>query len=114
MSFWNTIKDVVESPITAVGGLVSGLASSFLGKQGKGDSDERNMINDQIKAYRDQTELTRQQLATTQAAQDVERRRIEQKQIRALRGTYRSAGLGAGLLGSAGGTGSDMNTKLGG
>ncbi len=101
MSFWTGLRDTIESPITAIAGVGTSLLSNFLPKnENNNNNDQNKMINDQIQAYKDQTALTRQQLDQTRAEQGVEKRRIEQKQIRALRGTYRSAGLGAGMLGT--------------
>jgi len=49
-------------------------------------------VNDQIKAYKEATEISRQQLEETKAQRDVEKRRVQEKQIRSLRGQYRPAG----------------------
>lgn len=67
-------------------------------------------INDQIKAYRTQTELSRQEVAAKKDEQVAEKRRIEEKQVRALRRNYRASG----FLGSASTTQPDMSSKLGG
>lgn len=62
---------------------------------GTPSSDEKRkqakMVQEQIKAYRDQTRLAEEQLRTAQAAKDAEKRRIDEKQIRALRSHYRPA-----------------------
>ena len=72
---------------------------------------QASMMNDQIKAYKDQSELTRNELNATRGAQDVEKRRIQEKQIRTLRRNYRPAGiLGAGNTSSE----ADVSSKLGG
>lgn len=113
MSFWTNLRDVAESPIKIAGGLASGLVSHFMPKEKQPDNSVQNkMISDQIQAYRDQTALTKQALDQTRASQDVEKRRIEQKQIRSLRGNYRAAGIGANMMGAP--STPDMNTKLGG
>lgn len=114
MSLWTTIRDVAESPFTIAGGVATGIASKLFGGGDSGNDDQRKLINDQIKAYQEQTALTRQQLDATRAQQDIEKRRVEQKQIRALRSNYRSAGLGAGLLGGSTTATPDMDSKLGG
>jgi hypothetical protein len=49
-------------------------------------------INDQIKAYKDQTALTQKEIDTARSQQDVEKRRINEKQIRALRNDFRPVG----------------------
>lgn len=72
----------------------------------------RNMIKDQVKAYEEQTNIARDQLNAIRNQQDVEKKRIEQKQIRALRRNYRSANVS--LLGMGAPGAGDMSTKLGG
>lgn len=107
MSFWTSIRDIVESPATLATGIVGGILSN------KNDEDIKNQnrqVNAQIKAYKDQTALTRQQLDQTRNEQAVERRRVQEKQIRALRSNYRPAG---GLLGVGQPATGDMNTQLG-
>lgn len=49
-------------------------------------------INQQIKAYKDQTAITQKALEETRAATEVEKRRIQEKQIRSLRGQFRPSG----------------------
>lgn len=79
-------------------------------------SDEKRasnkLIADQVNAYKEQTELTRAQIAETKAQTDTEKRRVQEKQIRSLRRTSRSQG--ASLLGQGDSANQDMNTKLGG
>ena len=67
------------------------------------------------KNYKDQTELAAKQLEETRAQKDVEKRRINEKQIRSLRNNYRPSG---GLLNSQSaqtelGTSSNLPNKLG-
>lgn len=66
-------------------------------------------MNEQMKAYKEQTELTRQELKEKRAATEAEKRRVEAKQIRHLRRGTRAAG--GGFLGS---TQESMSSKLGG
>lgn len=108
MSFWTSIRDAIESPATLATGIV-GAASSFLNNN---DSvkDQNRAVNEQIKAYKDQTALTKQQLDQTRSEQDVERRRIQEKQIRSLRSNYRPAG---GLLGIGNPPTNDTSNQLG-
>ncbi len=54
--------------------------------------DQQSLINEQIKAYKDQTEIAAKELAAVKEQKDVEKRRINEKQIRSLRGSYRSPG----------------------
>lgn len=71
---------------------------------------QQRMMSDQIKAYREQTEITRKEVETKRNEQAVQKRRIEEKQIRALRRNYRSGG----ILGTQPSTQPDMSSKLGG
>ncbi len=71
----------------------------------------QNAMNEQIKAYKEQTELTRNELANKANEQAVQKRRIDEKQIRALRRSYRAGGA---LLGTQQTNQPDMNSKLGG
>ena len=90
-----------------------GAFNKLTGRASSADQrEQRNMVNDQIKAYQDQTALTRQQLDEARSATQAEKRRVEEKQIRALRRNYRSQG--AGLLGVGSPASQDMNSKLGG
>jgi len=113
MSIWDTVGDIVMGggilkPVTDkvrdIGGKILGIP----------DADEKRRqqaaMNDQIKAYRDQTELSRQELNKAKDAQSTEQRRIQEKQIRALRRNYRPAG----ILTAASSSQNDMSTKLGG
>lgn len=52
----------------------------------------QRQVADQIKAYKDQTAITEQQINETRAEKAVEKRRINEKQIRSLRNNYRPAG----------------------
>lgn len=71
---------------------------------------QQKMMNDQIKAYREQTAITKQELAQKKGAEVAEKRRIEEKQIRSLRRNYRSPSfLGGSDSGQAG-----MSSTLGG
>lgn len=73
---------------------------------------QQRAINDQIQAYKEQTELTRKELDQKRSEEAAEKRRIEEKQIRALRRNYRSAG--SGLLGMGESANEDMSSTLGG
>lgn len=111
MGFWNEVKKGLGF-VADPGGIVSDVWHAATGSP---TADERrnqqNMINEQIKAYKDQTELAKQDLANKKNEIDAQKRRIEEKQIRALRRNYRPQG----FLGSSGGSSQDdMNTKLGG
>lgn len=81
-----------------------------LGLQGKRQA--QRQINDQIKAYKDQTELTRKQLEDTKNEKLAEKRRVEEKQIRGLRRNYSARN--TGLLGQGQPASQDMTNQLGG
>lgn len=82
------IFDFITDPIKKVVGMPT---SKDIKKQKK-------EINAQIKAYQQQTELTRQQLQAAKDQETAEKRRVEEKQIRALRRSNRSQGfLGTSL-----------------
>lgn len=122
MSWWTDIRDWSEAALL---GPAAGEAWDRVGNQagaafnkitGHPSAEDRrnqaNLINEQVKAYQDQTALTRSQLDQTRAQTLGEKRRIEEKQIRALRGNYRAQNIG--LLGVGSPATSDMNSKLGG
>lgn len=69
-----------------------------------------NAVNEQVKAYKEQTELTRKELNDKRNEVAAEKRRVEEKQIRALRRNRGMQGfLGTGQTDQAG-----MSEKLGG
>lgn len=71
-------------------------------------------VNDQIKAYKDQTALAQQQIDEARNEQDVQKRKINEKQIRALRNNFRPA---SGFLNGGSNTpvpaSNQLPTKLG-
>lgn len=100
------IFDFITDPI-------GGLVNKVIGRQSADDMRKQNqMISDQMEAYKRQTEITRKATEDARAQQDVEQRRVQQKQIRSLRSNYRAQG--AGMLGNGQPASDDMNTKLGG
>lgn len=84
MSWWTNIRDTAEHIGTL--GLYNPKESR------RAEADQRYAINDQIKSYKDQTELTRNELARNRDEQVAEKRKINEKQIRSLRRNYRPAG----------------------
>lgn len=75
-------------------------------------ADQRHLINEQIKSYQEQTQLTKDELNRVQTEKDAEKRRVEEKQIRALRRNYRASS--AGLLGQGEPATEDTSNQLGG
>lgn len=71
---------------------------------------QNRMVNDQIKAYRDQTNLAKTELASKRNEEVAEKRRVDEKQIRALRRNYRATS----FLGTQDSGQPDMSSKLGG
>lgn len=101
MSWWESL----------VKGITFGAAGAFLGNQNdKAQGDQRKLINEQVKAYQQQTALTRQELESKRNEGLAEKRRIEEKQIRSLRRNYRSTG---GILGTGAPASPDMSSQLG-
>jgi len=98
----------------AFGGLQDKATDVFHKVTGTPTEDEKRgqqkLLNDQVKAYREQSELTKSEIALKRGAEVAEKRRVEEKQIRSLRRNYRGSGLmGGGVTGTT-----DMNNKLGG
>jgi len=86
-----------------------------LGLPNRGDIEkekdlQRKAINEQIKAYKDQTELTRQEVNNKRDQVASEKRRVEEKQVRSLRRNNRAPG----FLGGGESSQPDMTSKLGG
>lgn len=71
---------------------------------------QQDAMNEQIRAYREQTELTRQELNRKKDETNAQKRRVEEKQIRSLRRNYRTQG----LLNTVQNKENEMATKLGG
>jgi len=102
MSWWTKFRDRAEKVATL------GLYDPE--KSRREEADARYAINDQIKAYKDQSNLAREELNKARATEEVQKRRIQEKQIRSLRRNYRPAGmLGVGAQPSG-----DVNQNLGG
>ena len=122
MSWWTNVRDAAEGVLTGgIAGLWNKGVSDFEGAAfnkvtGRPSSDEKRnqqyAMNDQVKAYQDQTALAKQQLDEARNATTAEKRRVEEKQIRSLRRNYRTQSVG--MLGVGSPDTSDMNQKLGG
>jgi hypothetical protein len=54
--------------------------------------DQKSMIKEQIDAYKKQTEIAEKQIAETRAEKDIQKRKVNEKQIRSLRNNYRPSG----------------------
>ena len=84
MSWWTDLRDTWEYAQTA------GLYDP--GKNRKEEQQARYMANDQIKAYKEQTAIAREEIERKRGEMNSEKRRVEEKQIRSLRHRYRPAG----------------------
>lgn len=110
MSWWTDIRDKTVKGIT--GGIIDPKKDRKI-EQDRRDAerDQRKMVNAQIKAYQDQTALFKKQIDDARAATDAEKRRVNEKQIRSIRRTYRAQG--ASILGIGNTASDDMSSKLG-
>jgi hypothetical protein len=90
MSIWDTIKNVYKSPFDVSKGIINTVT-------GKPDKNQQKLINEQIKSYQEQSKLAKDELAKAKDQQIAEKRRIQEKQIRSLRGR----GSSRGFLGSS-------------
>jgi hypothetical protein len=93
----------------AAGDAFGGLYHAVTGTMNASEKRQQSaMINGQINYYKQQTELAQSEIARKREEEMAEKRRLEGKQIRALRRNFRPAG----FLDSAGGEG--VSDKLGG
>lgn len=98
MSWWTNVRDGIEKAATL--GLYDPKESRRL------EADQRYAMNDQIRDYKELTAITKAETDRKRGEQAMEKRRIEEKQIRSLRRNFRPAG----FLDNAAG----VNEKLGG
>lgn len=71
---------------------LGGLWNRITGHQSQAEKRaQAKLISDQIAAYKKQTEVTQQEIASRQAEREVEKRKVDEKQIRSLRHRYRPA-----------------------
>lgn len=103
MSGWTDFRDKYVK--FATGGLIDPEASR------KAEQDQKQLIAEQMKAYKDQTEILRNETNRARDEENVEKRRIQEKQIRSLRRNYRPTG--GGMLGIGEPAAQDMSSKLG-
>ena len=96
--WWDRTVDAVEGGINAITGRSSAAEKRAQAQQ----------IQDQIDAYKNQTEITQKEIADKQQQEAVEKRRINEKQIRSLRGNYRAAG----FLNNGADTSQNLNNTL--
>lgn len=95
MSIWGKITDVVSDIAHGITGLPTA----------KERRSQQNMMSEQIKAYREQTRIAKDEIDRKRGEEAIEKRRINEKQIRSLRRNFRPAGFLD--------TGADINSQLG-
>lgn len=98
------ILDWIWDKATDIGHAITGIPTADEKRN------QQKMIRDQINAYRQQTEITKQEINRKKDEEMAQKRRIEEKQIRGLRRNYRPQG----FLGGGNTDQQDMNSKLGG
>lgn len=103
MSLWTKIRDTLIKTGTA------GLIDPERARQA--ERQQKELIAQQMRAYREQTELTRQEIDRVRGEENTEKRRIQEKQIRSLRRSQRAQGIG--MLGIGEPAAGDMSNKLG-
>jgi phage shock protein A len=89
MGIFDVIKGIVKAPFDAVKNIFGG---------GGNNKDDQRLMNQQIKDYQEQTRITKEELARAKDEKIAEKRRINEKQIRSLRGGKSSS---RGFLGSS-------------
>lgn len=115
MSSWHKKDWMTFGLGGAVGSMIGHdtLTDWFHAASGTPTADEKRnqqkAINDQVKYYKEQTELTRKEINEKRNQINAEKRRVQEKQVRALRRNYS----GRGFLGSGESSESGMNAKLG-
>lgn len=95
MSIWGKITDFV----TDIAHGVTGLPTA------RERRSQQNIMSEQIKAYREQTAIAKSEIDRKRGEEVIEKRRINEKQIRSLRRNFRPAGFLD--------TGSDVSNQLG-
>ena len=111
MGFLDRVERAIGGGLASATDVASDLYHSVTGTPTADEKrNTQKAMNDQIKAYRDQTELTRNELNRVANETQIEKRRVQEKQIRSLRGQYRAKSL---LGGSSAGQ-DDLSNKLGG
>jgi hypothetical protein len=102
MSLWTNIRDIGETVLSGGAALAvndsaankaGGLVNAITGRPSAAEKrTQQYAVNDQIRAYKEQTELSNQQIKAAQDEKTVEKRKVNEKQIRSLRNNFRPAG----------------------
>lgn len=110
MGLWKNLVDP--------GGIVSDAYHALTGAPTQSEKRAQGrLMNEEIQAYKDQTEMTRQATAEAKSQRDIERRRVEEKTIRGMRNRSRSGGgflnVGGAAQPSQMGNATNLPSKLG-
>jgi transcription initiation factor TFIID subunit TAF12 len=130
MSWWTGLRDAFEATFipfaesdsarkqtTGYTGLLNrgysaagGAVNKALGRESSADKRiEAQNASDQITAYKEQTRLAQEETDRLKNQEQVEKRRVNEKQIRLLRNQYRAGG--TGMLGSSSASGSTLGSS---
>jgi len=104
MGIFDKIVNVALEPVHAAQDLFKKATGQPSDKEVK---KQKQLMNEQISAYKEQTELSKQELNKAKDSQAAEQRRIQEKQIRSVR---RQSSM-RGFLGSS--SGGELDSKLG-
>lgn len=86
MSLFEELYYVATAPLKMVGDVMKSAEAAFgKKKEAHVHKSQKQMLNDQIKSYQEQTELSKQEMNRAKDSQDAEKRRIQEKQIKAVR-----------------------------
>jgi len=110
MGFFGSIGRSIEHGISNVWHAATGLPTASEKR------DQAKLVKDQIEAYKQQTSMAEEQLNEARASREVEKRKVNEKQIRNLRHNYRPAGgflNNRGLTAAGGSETGDISNKLG-
>jgi hypothetical protein len=104
------IKKVVKKVNDVTGDIAGGVINKVTGNKPEREKrSEARAIGEQIQAYKDQTALAAKEVETARAEKDVQKRKINEKQIRSLRNNFRPSG---GFLNNQAGA-DTLTSKLG-
>jgi|SRR5580698_6316221 hypothetical protein len=85
MGIFDSIGKIIKQPYEMGKGIFNTIT-------GQPSDAEKKLMKEQMRAYKEQTEITKNEINRAKDEQLVEKRRIQEKQIRALRGKSSSRG----------------------
>lgn len=118
MGFFNEIKKAINRGIDWTidpGGISSDVYHAVTGAPTASEKrGQARLMNEQIQAYKDQTALQTKAFNEAKQQREIEKRRVEEKQIRGMRNRSRAAGfLGVGAAATPLGNATELPSKLG-